>query len=59
MEDEARRQDGELKKIGDSTLERPDVLSSQKLPLEFQLISGEARPQVEVRHKTSGEQWVV
>ncbi len=54
-----RHQDGELKKVGESTLERPDVLSSQKLPLEFRLIPGKARPQVEVRHKTSGERWVV
>jgi hypothetical protein len=27
--------------------------------LEFRLIAGDSRPQIEVRHKTSGERWVV
>jgi Uma2 family endonuclease len=54
-----RHKDGELGKVAESTLARPEVLSSNVLPLEFRLIPGEARPQVEVRHKTSGEQWVV
>ncbi len=50
---------GGLQKVGESTLERAEVLSSEKLPLEFRLISGQERPQVEVRHKTTGERWVV
>ena len=54
-----RHQDGGLQKVGDSTLERPEVLSSQKLPLEFCLIAGQQRPRVEVRHKTTGERWIV
>jgi hypothetical protein len=45
--------------IGESTLERPEVLSSERLPLEFCLIPGQERPRVEVRHKTSGERWLV
>ena len=54
-----RYQDGGLQKVGESTLERPEVLSSERLPLEFRLIAGENRPQVEVRHKTSGERWAI
>ena len=54
-----RHQDGGLQKVGESTLEQPEVLSSEELPLEFRLIPGERRPQVEVRHKTTGERWIV
>ena len=54
-----QQHDGSLKKVGESTLQRPAVLSSEKLPLEFRLIAGEARPQVEVRHKATGERWMV
>ena len=54
-----RHQDGSLQKIGESTLERPEILSSEKLPLEFWLIPGQERPQVEARHRTTGERWVV
>jgi Uma2 family endonuclease len=49
----------ELQMIAESTLEKPDVLSSQMLPLSFRLIPGDARPNVEVVHNTSGERWVV
>ncbi len=54
-----RHQGGSLQKVGESTVERPDVLSSEKVSLEFWLIPGEKRPQVEIRHKSSGERWVV
>jgi Uma2 family endonuclease len=54
-----RHQDGGLQKAGESTVERPEVLPSEKLPLEFRLIAGNERPQVEVRHKTTRERWVV
>jgi Uma2 family endonuclease len=54
-----RHRDGELQTVGESMLARPDVLSSEVLPLDFRLVPGEARSQVEVRHKSSGEQWVV
>ena len=54
-----RHQAGSLRKAGQSTLERPEVLSSEKLPLEFRLIAGEERPRIEVRQKASGERWVV
>jgi Uma2 family endonuclease len=49
----------ELQKIAESTLAKPDVISSQMLPLTFRLMPADARPQVEVLHNTSGERWVV
>jgi len=54
-----RQQDGGLQKAGESTVEQPEVLTSQSLPLEFWLVPGQRRPQVEVRHKIAGERWVV
>ncbi|MGO9114634.1 MAG: Uma2 family endonuclease [Thermoguttaceae bacterium] len=54
-----RHQDGGLQKVGESTVDRPEVISSEKVPLEFCLISGDQRPQIDVRHKTTGERWVV
>lgn len=54
-----RHLDGSLRKIGESTLGKPDVLSSERVPLIFCLIAGDERPQIDVRHKTSGERWVV
>ncbi len=54
-----RHQDDSLQKVGESTLEHPEVLSSGKLPLVFRLIAGDNRPQIEVRHKTTVERWVV
>jgi Uma2 family endonuclease len=53
------QQDGSLRKTGESTIERSDVLASQKLPLAFRLIPGPNRPQIEVRHTTTGERWMV
>jgi Uma2 family endonuclease len=49
----------DLQRIGESTLAQQDVLTSQMLPLTFRLTQGDARPQVEVLHSTSGERWVV
>ncbi|MGA2253545.1 MAG: Uma2 family endonuclease [Thermoguttaceae bacterium] len=54
-----RHQHGGLHKVGHSTLERPEVIFSEKVLLEFWLMPGEQRPQVEVRHRSTGERWVV
>ena len=54
-----RHQGDGLQKIGESALERPEVLTSEKLPLNFRLVPGDERPRVEVWHKTTGEKWVV
>ena len=49
-----RHQAGNLEKVGESTLEQPAVLASEKVPLEFWLIPGEQRPRVAVRDTTNG-----
>jgi Uma2 family endonuclease len=54
-----RQQDGELKKIGQSTLAASEVLTSQSVGLTFQLLPGEPRPQIQVTHPASGRQWVI
>ncbi len=54
-----RHQDGQLTKIGQSTLAASDVLSSQTVGLTFQLLSGESRPQIQVTHPASGRQWQI
>jgi hypothetical protein len=36
-----------------------EVFSSQVLPLQFQLIAGDPRPQIRVVHPESGRQWLV
>ena len=52
-----RRQNGQLDKIGQSTLAASEVLTSQAVGLTFQLLPGEPRPQIEVTHPTSGRRW--
>ncbi len=55
-----RPQDGELREAGTSSLARSKrLLSSQVLPLDFRLIPGADRPQVEAHHRTTAERWVV
>jgi Uma2 family endonuclease len=54
-----RHQDGNLQKVGESTLNRPDDLASETLPLAFRLVPGQQRPQVEATHRTTGERWMV
>ncbi len=50
---------GERRQTGESSLTRPDVLSSQVLSLDFHLVPGDARPRVDVRQQTSGERWLI
>jgi Uma2 family endonuclease len=50
-------QDGQLAKIGQSTLAAPDVLVSETVGLTFQLLPGEPRPHLEVTHPGSGRRW--
>jgi hypothetical protein len=54
-----QHRDGELRKSGESALSRGDVVSSQVLAMDLRLVPGDARPQLDVRHRTSGERWVV
>ena len=53
-----RHENGQLTKVGQSTLAVPDVLESRTVGLTFQLFPGEPRPQIQVTHPTSGRQWV-
>jgi len=52
-----RQQNGQLDKIGQSTLAAPEVLASQTVGLTFQLLPGEPRPHLEVTHPASGRRW--
>jgi hypothetical protein len=54
-----RQQDGQLTKVGQSTLTTPDVLSSQSVGLTFQMFPGEPRPQIHVVHAASERQWQI
>ncbi len=51
-------QNGQLEKIGQSTLAAPEVLASQTVGLTFQLLPGEPRPHIQVTHPASGRQWI-
>jgi Uma2 family endonuclease len=53
-----RNENGQLTKVGQSTLAAPDVLESQTVGLTFQLLPGEPRPQIRATHPASGRQWV-
>ncbi len=54
-----RQQDGQLAKIGQSTLAAPEVLTSQTVGLTFQLLPGEPRPHIQVISPASGRQWQI
>ena len=54
-----RNQDGQLTKIGQSTLAAPDILTSQTVGLTFQLLPGETRPQIQVTHPATERQWQI
>jgi len=49
----------ELRSVGRSTLDQADTLASRVLPFTFQLIQGESRPQIQVRHNTDDRVWLV
>ena len=54
-----RQQEGQLRKVGQSSVDGGEVLDSSAVPLTFQLVSGDPRPQIEVIHVDSGRQWMV
>ncbi len=49
---------GVLELVGRSTLERPDTLTSQVMPLTFQLIAGDERPSIATRHSDGIQNWL-
>jgi Uma2 family endonuclease len=52
-----RHQNGQLEKVGQTTLAAPEILSSQTVGLTFQLLPGEPRPQIQVIHAGTGRKW--
>jgi Uma2 family endonuclease len=48
-----------LRAVGTSTLEQPDALRSDVVPLTFRLVANNARPRIEVTHRDDGRQWLV
>ncbi len=54
-----RHQNGQLEKVGQSTVAAPEVLGSQTVGLSFQLLPGESRPQIQVAHVATGRQWLI
>lgn len=54
-----RHQDGQLQMVGQSTLAAPDVLASQTVGLMFQLLPGDPRPQIQVTHTATAQQWQI
>jgi len=54
-----RHQNGQLEKVGQSTLAAPEVLSSQTVGLTFQLLPGQQRPQIQVTHPATERKWEI
>lgn len=52
-----RQQDGQMAKVGQSTLNAPDVLECRSVGLTFQLSPGEQRPRIQATHPETGRQW--
>lgn len=50
---------GRLKKVGQSTPDGGEVLAGRAVPLQFRLVRGGPRPQLEVRHPESSRRWLV
>jgi Uma2 family endonuclease len=54
-----RHENGQLTKVGQSTLASSEVLESRTVGLTFQLLPGETRPQIQVAHLASGRRWEI
>jgi Uma2 family endonuclease len=54
-----RREKDQLQEVGRSSGDGGEVLASASVPLTFQLVSGQPRPQIQVTHVDSGRQWLV
>jgi Uma2 family endonuclease len=54
-----RHEEGRLQETGRSTVEGKEVLASAAVPLTFQLVAGDPRPQIKVTHTESGRCWMV
>jgi Uma2 family endonuclease len=57
---ELYRLDGnEIQLVGTSRLDEAALLSSDVVPVKFRLLSGDARPQIEVTHRDGVQRWLV
>jgi Uma2 family endonuclease len=54
-----RFQAGQLQFVGQSRQDDNAVLASAVMPLRFQLVAGQARPQIQVTHAADGRCWLV
>ncbi len=54
-----RHQDGQLVKVGQSSLEAAEILSSETVGLSFQLQAGESRPQIHAVQPATGREWLI
>ena len=53
-----RLTDGELKLAGKSTLDDPQALTSQVLPISLRLLPGDPRPTIEVTQTADARTWL-
>ena len=53
-----RHENGQLTKVGQSTLAASDVLESRTVGLTFQLLPDETRPQIQATHPASRREWL-
>jgi Uma2 family endonuclease len=54
-----QRQNEKLVLAGTSSLDLPNTLSSNVLPLTFRLVAGVDRPRIEIVHPDSGQKWLI
>ena len=52
-----RLADGQLNLVGISTPDKPDILTSEVLPLTFRLVPGESRPTLELARLDGAQAW--
>ena len=53
-----RLDEGAFRLVGKSSLDRPEVLASEVLPLGFRLVAGDPRPRIEVAHADGIQRWL-
>ena len=51
--------EGKLGEAGRSTVAQSDILNSDVVPLSWQLVAGEKRPQIHVAHADGQRQWTI
>ncbi|MHC4177082.1 MAG: Uma2 family endonuclease [Planctomycetota bacterium] len=53
------REKDQLQRVGQSSADAGEVLTSTAVPLSFELVSGDPRPRIKVTHVDSGREWMV